>query len=319
MFEQHNEYRANLHGLQQLDYAAMINLVVNCSNRKSVIPQPEHCLRNLRPGALEEISGAWHRSLNASTDKIEASKLYIGEYWSIVRRVAELNSVNTLVFSAGLGLIPYQAKIPSYSATYSNGSPDSINNLNPKDRSIKQTWFELSLNHSKFGLTLSQLKTILNATTTLFAVSRPYLSAIKNTLHEIKSSKIIFLGSNLRNLQLKNIIEIPGSLRMILGGSLQTVSIRLVEHLLTQTSLLHNPNLTVSDLESELNRLNSNPMLLPKFNRAKSTDADVLNFLRSRSRLKDSHSRALRDFRDSGNACEQSRFKKLYLSISEEI
>lgn len=296
----------------------MINLVVSCSNRKVVNPQPEHRLRTLRTGPLDGISRTWHESLNGSYDKFDASKLYIGEYWSIVRRLAELNFVNIFVFSAGLGIVPYQAKIPSYSATFAKGTPDSINNLDSKDKSLSQSWFELSLKYSNFSLTLSQLKKVLNATTTLFVVSRSYLSAMEHTLREIDHSKAIFLGSNLKNLQLKNKLEIPGNLRMVLGGSLQTVSIRFVEYLLTQTSILQKTNFTVRELGSKIDQLGSASSPLPKFNRSKATDEDVLKFLRARVTFKDSHSRALRDFRDSGRACEQSRFKNIYLSFLEK-
>ena len=269
---------------------------------------------------LKESSDIWHESLNASTDRLAADKLYLGEYWSVVRNIAKQERAKIWIFSAGMGIIPYSAKIPSYSATYSSDSLDSVRKLESKNKDTNQNWFNLILEKQQFGIGTAELKTILNQDTILFAVSRSYLQTIQNILLEINNPQLFILGSNLRNIQVKNKVEVPGSLRMALGGSLQTVNIRLVEYLLTQTTLLQKETVSLAEINSVVKTLSENSGDLPKYERLKSTDVEIESFIRSRpiETHNDSHSRALRDFRNAGNACEQSRFKKIFLSVMEK-
>ncbi len=298
----------------------MFNLIVSCSNRKSVTPHPTIQIRNLNKNDLKKSSDLWHKSLNSSTNRIPAEKLYVGEYWSVVRNISKLGLVRIWIFSAGLGIIPYSEKIPSYGATFSNYSPDSIRNLESNNKATNANWFKLILQKKQFGIGFDDLTTMLGNSPVLFAVSRSYIETIQDILVNRSNPQVFILGSKLGNLRIKNIIETPGKLRMTLGGSLQTVNIRLVEYLLTQTELLTKSSTSVEELSSAVERLANGSTQLPKYERLKSTDLEIEKFIRSRfsKSEEDSHSRALRDFRIAGNACEQSRFKKIFISVMEK-
>ena len=298
----------------------MFNLIVSCSNRKSVTPHPTLQIRNLNKNDLKKSSDLWHKSLNSSTNRIPAGELYVGEYWSVVRDIAKLGLVRIWIFSAGLGVIPYSEKIPSYGATFSKYSPDSIRNLESNNENTNENWFKLNLEKKQFGIGFDDLTKMLRNNPVLFAVSRSYIETIQHILVNGNNPQMFILGSNLGDLRMKNIIETPGKLRMTLGGSLQTVNIRLVEYLLTQTELLEKSTTSVAEVSSAVERLAKNSTQLPKYERSKSTDLEIEKFIRSRfNKLKkDSHSRALRDFRNTGNACEQSRFKKIFISVMEK-
>jgi hypothetical protein len=104
-----------------------------CTNQKRLPPSPETRFDSLPPGLAEELVPVWIRRLTDSGQpRVACKDLYVGSAWN--ETIACVNSAQRVapdsslwVLSAGWGLIPSDAQITSYSATFATGT-DSIHN-----------------------------------------------------------------------------------------------------------------------------------------------------------------------------------------------
>jgi hypothetical protein len=96
----------------------------------------------------------------------------------------------------------------------------------------------------------------------------------------------------------------------VLGGTRQALNVRVLAHLLHE----HQGPLTRDVAADTLNRLLDQQPPIVRHDRQRWSDAEVANFIRGQLRKEPSlsHTRLLRQFRDDGNACEQSRFASLF-------
>ena len=105
---------------------------------------------------------------------------------------------------------------------------------------------------------------------------------------------------------------LPGDARLqhVLGGTRQALNVRVLAHLLRE----HHGPLTHDAASDALDHLLSRQPALVRHDRRRCSDAEVADFIRTRLQTDPSlsHSRLLREFRDDGNACEQSRFAALF-------
>src|SRR5687768_1599285 len=104
-----------------------VNAVFTCTQRKTGgIPAANSIARF--GGAINERARKWTRHLDReSKNAIPARDVYCGEHWDAVRGLfGPKQSEEVWVTSAGYGLIPADAPIVPYSATFSGGQPDSV-------------------------------------------------------------------------------------------------------------------------------------------------------------------------------------------------
>src|SRR5687768_9464542 len=100
----------------------MINLVVTCAKRKSLpVADGLHLGKVLPEAPIQERAAAWLRRLQAHEGPTtSAAELYIGEQWFVLRDfLREAPEVRLWVCSAGYGLVPGDAPVAGYSATFS--------------------------------------------------------------------------------------------------------------------------------------------------------------------------------------------------------
>jgi hypothetical protein len=155
------------------------------------------------------------------------------------------------------------------------------------------------------------------------ALSPPYLDACSEdftaaaaALRRPDQLSVICTGAS--RTTLRNHL-LPGDARLqhLLGGTRQALNVRVLAHLLHH----HRGPLTRDAASETLGRLLSQQPALVRHNRRHRSDAEVASFVRTRLRTDPSlsHSGLLREFRDDGNACEQSRFAVLFAAVRADL
>jgi hypothetical protein len=309
------------------------HLFVACTNRKRIRPD-----RRLRLGNADDTSEgssladyvrSWTTRLDDSNvETLPASQLYKGEQWALVRHLAsERRDVRVWICSAGYGLVGFDTRLKAYSATFASGQPDSVRAVIERSSDgerIADWWRTLadwpgpsdmgerhiadvvaSEGHARFVIALPQ--TYLEACGgDLIDASR---DATPNNLIVTTSQPVVGGLSEF-------CVHAPGALRNRLGGTIGSVALRLGVHLVRQ-----------NDLNAESARVSARVLTdqaggLQKYDRKRDPGGlHIEQFISERLRSGDptSASALLREFRDSGNACEQRRFGEAYRRIKEEV
>jgi len=303
---------------------------VSCTDRKT-LPTPKHLqLRGIaKRNSLLEACEIWADSISSVIETgttLRLRDLYGGEYWKIALAAGE--EANLLIASAGLGLVEPDSKGPGYGATFVAGSPDSVLRFgqHAQKSSVRSEWWD-GLASNGLG-TKSWIKKTSDVV--LVAISSSYQEALSGDLEKLADAGrqvIVMSGSpqipQLRDIENIHHVETGQWLRMILGGSTPCVGIRFAAHLLNEDKW-H----SIVEIESELNRmerqyLNGRGDKLPVFNRTTQTDIQVTNWIKqmikscNKQNMKPSKSLFLREYRNSGFACEQKRFGALFEKVFE--
>ena len=110
-----------------LDEGVTVHVLVTCTNRKSMSVPPALHLDNVRGHTPVQRSREWIRCLVDLTDVplVAADRLYVGEHWKVSRGLPSLatgHRTRLWVCSAGYGLIPADARVRPYAATFSGTS-----------------------------------------------------------------------------------------------------------------------------------------------------------------------------------------------------
>ncbi len=289
----------------------MIRLIAACTDRKS--SKPIALARMLPVGKTSVRAAAWLDLLRSAQATVTAFDLYQGEHWAVARSLA--GSADLWVASAGYGLVAARTPLVPYAATFSKGHLDSVmpNLPRPALSSERQAWWAaLQRQASIHRPNLSELCQDVSAT--IVAATGAYVDAMSPELleadrlgHCIVITSTSPVPSSVAHLRVPS----SGRLRTVLGGSMQSLNIRLARHLLEH---LDPTELTLRTASDEVRRLLNETPPLPQYDRIQTDDASIVRFIRNR-RATDprvSHTRLLREFRDSGRACEQGRFRRLY-------
>src|SRR5687767_13674421 len=107
------------------------HLFVACANGKRIPPDPRLRLRHAYdspPSPLADHVASWTSRLETVDSKeTSVANLYKGEHWAQVRAFAAQNTdLRVWVCSAGYGLVGYETRLKSYSATFAPNGPDSV-------------------------------------------------------------------------------------------------------------------------------------------------------------------------------------------------
>lgn len=282
-----------------------LTIVVTCTDRKSATPAHGLMARNLPTGPVGMRTRAWNQALARAKPVTPLIQLYRGESWSQVKRlITTARDVGyepeVMVASAGLGLRSVLDFAPAYAATFSVGHEDTVAS------SIKeaQEWWHGLPHIVSRGRSRS-----------LWILSENYSRVIARDLIDRCTSDdlLVFGGSN----------EIPGparipsdrSLRRALGGTVTSLNVRMAIQwlLLSRDVGAFSPRANASWLDwtdHERHR--------EIYNRQKLSDDAVLDFVASLQQHTPGVSKtsALKSLRESGLACEQGRFSKLFQKVA---
>lgn len=289
---------------------AGLTIVVTCTDRKSLPVTQRLSFRDVPPGTPRERSRDWQERLRVATELRPLTSLYQGEQWKRSLVLAEVAKgegfePTVLVASAGLGLQALQVEAPSYSATFSRGKPDSVAD---NSQNAAAWWTELAQLPEAHDLASLRGRVLL-------VLSRSYALPMASDLATLGASgaDVALIGGA---TELPGITRVPAdaALRRRLGGTLSSLDQGMANHFL---QLSYGPSDWLTD--DHLRRWNSwasAARLKEVFDRHRRSDRDVKAWIRAMAAEQPiSASRALREYRRQGNACEQSRFGRLHREV----
>jgi hypothetical protein len=307
-----------------------VHLVVTCANRKRGVLSPTLRARELAEDAAPEVRCRdWICRLAEEAANTRAADLYAGEYWQVAKRLGEVvgPATSMWVCSAGYGLMPDDAHITAYAATFAFGQDDSVASTTDDAR----RWWE-ALAQWDGPVPGSPRKfadlTAHNPDAVVIAVmSDAYLKPCADDLRQaagkladLDNFAIIGPGGRYPGLE-DLIIPVTAAVQPAVGGSLLSLHARAARRVLEMAKAQQKP-LTRPALAALMTELReSAPPVIARTAGARLSDDQVFVFIRTAMAEETgpvSATRLLRRLRDSGQSCEQARFKGLFQKVMQE-
>jgi hypothetical protein len=313
--------------------AKAINIVVTCTSRKTQDPLARFRVRNVREKTIESRAVNWIDRLSTNRNsQTAASELYCGEYWSVVRSLSSIARDSAVkpsiwICSAGYGLISPQSQICSYSATFSPYESDSVTrgfNAHARKVAAQLWWRSISGWSGPSGNELRSFTAIARKypNVPLLVVASPdYLQAIEQDLISTaltfsRPDLLLIVSAGMRTFGTltNHLLPCDARLQSCLGGTRGTLNIRIARRLLQYMGRSY---ISLDRQKAQLRRLLSKQAPIQQYHRRVVTDEQVRKFIGLELNRNGSASRSLllKKFRNSGRACEQSRFADLYTEV----
>jgi len=307
-----------------------VNIVVTCTSRKKHAPPTRLQMRTVRERNIEARAYEWIERLSAnSTNQTAAAELYCGEYWSVARALPLLARQSGIaariwICSAGYGLISFQSHICSYSATFSPFEPDCVTrgfDSNVRAEAAQRWWQLIARWRGPKGSELRSLNSVAQEypKVPLLVVGSPdYLQSLEQdltgTVATLASSDLLLIasaGMKAFGMLTNNLLPCDARLQASLGGTRGSLNIRVAKRVV---EFMGRGEIGLTRQKGQLQRLLDKQPAIEQYQRRVLTDEEIRNFIRMEL---DRHGHAsksvlLRKLRDSGRACEQSRFGGLY-------
>lgn len=305
-----------------------VHVVVTCSNRKRYAVPTKLRLRELQERAQERRFATWTRRLGADEPSIPAAALYGGEHWQVASRLPSVlgDTARLWVCSAGYGLVAADTHLNPYAATFSSGSPDSVG-----DTAVQvQDWWRRLTDWA--GPRPNQPRSFEDlarrdpAASIVVVLSEAYIRActddLLNATDQLRDrDRFAVIGPAKRGTAIDEfVVPVTARLRSVVGGSLQALHARVAAHLFVATSA-HNAALSRARLQRAARQatVTAPPDPSRRVAGIRLSDEDVRSFIRLALTSGPTTATALlRCLRDSGQSCEQSRFKRLFADTVAE-
>jgi hypothetical protein len=298
-------------------------VIASCTQKKKGKIAAERHLRAVKGESQRERLSDWGGRLPPVGDT-KVRDLYVGDHWSVARGACERlrerdSSVELWASSAGYGLVHENELIAPYSATFSKGQPDSVRD------EPGEWWRGLAKSvplSSGRPRTIQQLAAQYPNAALVTVTSPAYLDAMGQDLLEAKarlrkpdSLLIISSGPGSAGELAPNLITSTARLRAKLGGALPALHARLARYLL---ETLWPDRLSATQAQRTVEEFSSDCEPLVRHERQPLSDPEVVDFIRKALTKNPlgKQTRLLRELRDGGRACEQSRFRELFLSVA---
>lgn len=288
---------------------------------------------------LEARFHSWWAALARARDNnplFTTTNLYVGDHWAVSRELPGLAkalgwAARLWTLSAGYGLVPADAGLAPYSATFQPRQADSVSRLLGSQQNAEQRfWWKLLCSRigpdSTAPRSFADLVRRSPATVILLVASPQYLLSIQEDLYASMANfrdhgGLVIVSSAVRGLHpdLETVrVESNARLQSLVQGSLLSLHARVARWLI-QTSAQH-----LFSVPKIRNQVMSSTRALPspkKYDRKPATDEQIRKFLRKQisSVAPVSHTRLLREWRGAGHACEQGRFRELFQEVQETI
>jgi hypothetical protein len=313
-----------------------LHIIASCADRKRSGYSPEIQLRSIRGRDPAERLEQWWTALSAQGgSRVAARDLYVGPYWSTVRELAAVDTrghlaISMWVASAGYGLVPAAARIRPYSATFRPNAADSVIRRADKQRDVRsKMWWEGLARKQSLGWKaprrISALAKREPHAHIMVIGSSGYIAAMEDDLMGVlkvhgSSKRLVIVSGDPRSCRDElqgSWIESTARLQFKVGGSLPALHARVARQILNDAPRF---GLEASALRARWARISERSPEIMKPVRTPASDLDVKSFIRESLQKEPSlkHTRLLRDFRSSGHACEQSRFRELFQQVLSE-
>jgi hypothetical protein len=297
----------------------------SCTLTKSMVAPAHLCAGSLPHGLVSKRQKEWSSRIDGwEGDRPPARELYSGGRWSVVRGLARARpEIQCFVISAGYGLVPIDALLAPYEATFAWGQHNSVALAGGKRAAEENVeWWKRLCDWEPFGVKgpRSICACAIGAATDVhvFALSPFYLAAISKDLAQARqqladSGRMIIVSSGkaAQNDLNANVIPVQADLQTLLGGGLVSLNVRIAVEAVNSIAV---SNLTLEEVRNFVGDLTSRakPRIYPK--RCPVSDDQVIGFIKNAAsqERKPSYTNLLRRFRDSGQACEMKRFKMLF-------
>lgn len=309
-----------------------VNVLVTCTKRKTR-PVP----RSLRFGAVvgrtpEARIKDWIKRLsNQQFECVSAQDLYAGDQWQIAKSLPSVGEARGLrvqlwVCSAGYGLIPANAMVKPYSATFSSTHSDFVfRKRHAKTGLALSDWWEQLTTWEGpcpgMPRTVRALANQFPDSPLLIVASTVYLKALRldveNALSSLSSPELLTVvsgGTDELGEISEHLLPCDARLQRVLGGARMSLNVRVAKRILARTPAWPFRH---SSLVRTYQRLLAQQPAIKSYERQPITDKEVKRFIKMQIRAnpKMRHSPMLRLLRDKGFACEQKRFRALFQAI----
>lgn len=305
-----------------------IHVVVTCSNRKAIEPSEQLKARNLKSANPEARAQQWLAAISTGdAQRHPAKEIYSGNHWAVARTIPELSDAHTAVrlwvASAGYGFISDSTPIQSYAATFSPGHEDTV----VSDRRLLPYWWK-ALNSGYDKETPRNIVSLVEAyprDAVLVAISEPYIGALLDDLEEASLRAdcdrfAIICGGRSRAGKRGHdgFLETPERLQSDLGGSKIEFNVRAARRAVQFSA--KRKEFSLAALREYFGHLSATSKPIVRVKRVSLGDDQIADYIRTRLKANPTQSRTrlLRDLRDEGQACEQSRFAAIYRSVMNE-
>lgn len=270
------------------------------------------------------MAAEWVTRMTAATGEgVPAADLYRGDHWVHAQRAADRVTQfggRAWVCSAGYGLVPLSAKLHPYSATFTPGDPDTVPDP-------AEWWAALA---DWEGPAPGQPRQVADLTTTqsdrtlLVVVSEPYLRALTPSLIAARNGMrtpdrlvIVCVGAPESHPLADNILPCDARVQRRVGGALTAVNTRVASGLLQDIPAAEwSPRTIRERLAAWLTDLRPHAARVGR----RVGDEVVTAFIRERlAEAPDASWSALhREFRESGLACVDTRFARLFRTVRQK-
>ncbi len=310
------------------------HIVVTCTDRKKVAVPDGLRLRRCRKGTVEKRADAWiQRIRSARAEPVAGTELYSGDHWTVARELPDLARKagfrpRLWVCSAGYGLVPAETPLKPYAATFAPGQGDSIyrgaRDGSPAE-AARRWWKQVAKWEGPERGAARQIHSLVKRDSSAHVVvvaSATYLAAIAEDIRSANPDPERFLlisaGSAAQNGLSRLLLPADARFQGSLGGSRQALNARIARDALKRFA--RRPDGFGWLRRSSTQRLAQEVDLIT-YNRKPLSDEEVKRFIRERLRTDPGarHTRLLRALRESGRACEQKRFRNLFVEVQEEI
>jgi hypothetical protein len=296
-----------------------VHVIVTCTNRKTLPAAPELRLGSVLGRGTASRVQEWAARLagTSSSPLIAARDLYAGEHWMIARslpaRVRRARA-RLWVCSAGYGLIPAEAQIRPYAATFSGGADGVPGGAD----GARQWWHALNCWAGPVPAeprSIRSLATADRSASFLMALSASYLDACREDIaaaaEEVADpDAFMVISAGSRFPGSAGVVTVPANARLqgFLGGTRQALNVRVAAYLLSAGITSR------AEATQRMTQLLAEQSPLTRYERKKLSDQEVREMIACRLVQAPgmSASRLLREIRDAGYACEQQRFVGLY-------
>jgi len=323
------------------------HLIITCVSQKK--SKKEHSILgpNIIPGSVENVFKQWKVVLSNSTLKpVKAVELYKGNLWNAYRDAwgivnNRIEETKLWILSAGHGLINSNEKIIPYNITFQdprNGIPSilakiKISTKPGSRRNSLQSWWNL-LGRSKKGNPTSLTDLVKKSNRNdyfLIVLGKDYLEAVfcdlQKAIENLQDPDRILVICNNENDPLakrlgKNWLYADGRFVNLPGANNTLVNAKIAKEILWHM-LNEQEGLSwwaPSNINKYLKFRSCNLKDAKKPVRIPSTDKEVKSFIQKALKVREfSFSKLHRSYRDSGHACEYSRFKSLYYEVKNDL
>jgi hypothetical protein len=296
-------------------------LVTNCSGRKSVVGSTGLAAADLPRAAQPEIGKEWTERVRHAPQAAQAQMLYSGRAVKRMRRLAEDLAVPLYIASAGLGLVKGDEPIPSYDLSISPHNAAAVQKRVSGAFSAEAWW--ASVQRSPYARPVSDLLTGAATDLVLIAVSNAYVPLLAGDLSRLPDPQRgrlrLFAPAEARYPESLRPYLMPYDARVdqLVPGSRVDFAQRACEHFILGA---RTERRFPGSLEQQRAWVTASLTPLAPRVRAKREAVDdgrIRMLARSLAAQGLTYTSALNALRKKhGIACEQGRFRRLFLEAS---